>query len=48
MDMLQILQNSNDNGENSFGDLIEYEEYYLIKGNNAYKFIIGKKNRNNN
>ena len=31
------------NGENAFGDLIEYEEYYLIKGNSAYKFIIGKK-----
>jgi len=31
------------NGENSFRDLIEYEEYYLIKGNSAYKFIIGKK-----
>ena len=26
----------------AFENLIEYEEYYLIKENNAYKFIIGK------
>jgi len=39
MDMTIMMNN----GENAFGDLIEYEEYYLIKGNSAYKFIIGKK-----
>ena len=30
------------NGNIIFENLIEYEEYYLIKENNAYKFIIGK------
>ena len=40
---LMMGQNKNDNGGNSFGDLIEYEEYQLIKGNSSYKFIIGKK-----
>ena len=42
-----INENKNDNikEENSFGDLIEYEEYYLIKENCVYKFIIGKKKK---
>ena len=29
--------------DNISEDLIEFEEYYLIKGNNGYKFIIGKR-----
>ena len=36
-------KNDNLSGDNLSEDLFEYEEYYLIKGNNAYKFIIGKR-----
>ena len=37
------IKNDNIKEDNIFGDLIEYEEYYLIKGKSVYKFIIGKK-----
>ena len=42
-----INENKNDNfkEDNSYGDLIEYEEYYLIKENCVYKFLIGKKKK---
>ena len=42
MNIGKIPNKSNLNENNIFEDLLRYEEYYLIKENFGYKFIIGK------
>ena len=40
------INKSISNEENKFENLLDYEEYYLIKEKAGYKFIIGKRSKN--